>query len=165
MKNDSCECQALVFPYYIEDNNTIKYAIFHRKDMNIWQGISGGSEVDEDALDTAKRESFEEAGLGHDLEYFQLDSMTCIPSHIFENARPHWDKNALVFPEFSFGVQVYLKEFKLSHEHINYAWVEYEEAIKMVKYDSNRTALWELDNRIKNNDWRTRWNLKNYLKS
>ena len=37
----------------------------------------------------------------------------------------------------------------LSHEHTEYDWVDYETAIKRLRYDSNKTALWELDNKIK----------------
>jgi len=37
----------------------------------------------------------------------------------------------------------------LSHEHTEYKWVDYETAREMLKYDSNRTALWELNKRIK----------------
>jgi hypothetical protein len=36
----------------------------------------------------------------------------------------------------------------LSHEHSECAWLPGEEAKKVLQYDSNRTALWELQERI-----------------
>lgn len=37
----------------------------------------------------------------------------------------------------------------LSSEHKEYRWVEYDEAMRLLKYDSNKTALWELNERLK----------------
>ena len=37
---------------------------------------------------------------------------------------------------------------QLSNEHKEYKWVEYEEALKKLKYDSNKTALWELNEKL-----------------
>lgn len=36
----------------------------------------------------------------------------------------------------------------LSCEHTEYAWLNYESAQALQKYDSNRTAMWELNRRI-----------------
>lgn len=38
---------------------------------------------------------------------------------------------------------------EISNEHTEYEWVDYGTAVRRVKYDSNRVALWELDNKIK----------------
>ena len=37
---------------------------------------------------------------------------------------------------------------------IPYEWVDYHTAFKKLTYDSNRTALWELDNKIKSGKMR-----------
>ena len=55
----------------------------------------------------------------------------------------------MVIPEYSFAVMMDSIILKLSHEHTEYEWVDYETAIKRLRYDSNKTALWELDNKIK----------------
>lgn len=52
--------QTLIFPYK-EVLSEIKYAIFLRRDMNVWQGICGGGEGKETVIETAKREAYEEA--------------------------------------------------------------------------------------------------------
>ncbi|HRU21005.1 MAG TPA: NUDIX domain-containing protein [Candidatus Paceibacterota bacterium] len=46
-----------------KEKNRYLYAIFKRRDLKFWQRISGGTEGKETPLETAKRESFEEAKL------------------------------------------------------------------------------------------------------
>ena len=50
----------------------------------------------------------------------------------------------------NFGVIMKLKKYdiKLSNEHKEYKWVEYNEAMEKLRYDSNKTALWELNERL-----------------
>ncbi len=141
--------QVLVIPYYIS-NGTVQYCIFHRSDMDIWQFIAGGGEdEDESALVSAKRESFEEAGIGMDAAYFPLDTQCSIPVSCFRNAQEMWGDDCFVIPEYSFAVMIHDKNLKISNEHVAFEWVDYREAIGRLKYDSNKTALWELDTRIK----------------
>ena len=54
-----------------------------------------------------------------------------------------------MIPEYSFAVKIDSTILNLSHEHTEYEWVNYETAIKGLRYDSNKTALWDLDNKIK----------------
>ena len=141
--------QALVIPYYIE-NNTVKYCIFYRSDMNIWQFIAGGGEEeDESLLVTAKREAYEEAKIDRDRKYIALDTQTCIPTSCFKDARKIWGIDCLVIPEYTFAVELEKTNLTLSHEHLKYEWVDYKTAIEKLKYDSNKTALWELDSKIR----------------
>ena len=37
---------------------------------------------------------------------------------------------------------------QLSHEHTEYNWLNYAEAHTRLQYDSNKTALWEVNQRI-----------------
>jgi len=134
--------QVLIFPFINERNNYL-YAIFKRKDLKFWQGISGGGEGNEIPLQAAKREVFEETKI--DSEFIQLDSKTTIPVENLGNYR--W-KGVLVVPEFAFGVKARSKDLKISHEHSEYGWFPFEEAHKLLKYDSNKTALWELNYRL-----------------
>lgn len=137
--------QVLIFQFYKEKNKYL-YAIFKRRDFKFWQGISGGLENDETPLKGAKREVFEETKIKPKAKFIRLDSKTSIP---IENVGRHrWKKNIYVATEFSFGVEVETKENKLSKEHTEMAWVPFEKAIKLLKYDSNKTALWELNQRL-----------------
>lgn len=42
------------------------------------------------------------------------------------------------------------KDISLSKEHFNYKWLCFEEAVTLLKWDSNKTALWELNKRLLN---------------
>jgi len=37
----------------------------------------------------------------------------------------------------------------ISHEHGCFEWVDYSTAKERLRYDSNKVALWELDNKIR----------------
>ena len=45
--------QVLVLPFRETDDGSIEYALFHRKDMDIWQWIAGGGEGEEIPLDAS----------------------------------------------------------------------------------------------------------------
>jgi hypothetical protein len=56
----------------------------------------------------------------------------------------------VMIPEIAFGIEVPFRELKISDEHTEYLWLGYKEAVDKLKYDSNKSALWELDYRLKN---------------
>ena len=116
--------------------------------MDVWQFIAGGGE-DETVIISAKREAYEEANIDKDCKYVSLDTQSTIPAYCFKEARQIWGEDCLVIPEYSFAVMLDSISLILSHEHTEYEWVDYETAIKRLRYDSNKTALWELDNKIK----------------
>jgi dATP pyrophosphohydrolase len=140
--------QVLVIPYCIAENN-IKYAVFHRSDMDTWQFIAGGGETEDGSvLSSAKREAFEEASIPTNSEYTKLDTQCSISTEYF-SARKIWGETCLVIPEYCFAVKIDDSHIKISHEHTEYRWMNYDEAKNILKYDSNKVALWELDNKIK----------------
>ena len=59
-----------------------------------------------------------------------------------------WGDQVLVVTEHSFGVHVQSQEIRLSAEHTEFRWVHYEAAHGLLKWDSNKNALWELDFRL-----------------
>lgn len=138
--------QTLIIPHKLTDDG-IRYAVFLRSDGNFWQWIAGGGEDDETPLDAARREAFEEAGIPRDAELLKLDSCNTVPvvgviGHFM------WGPDVLVVPEHCFGVRVDGFEIRLSHEHTEYRWVDYEEALALLEFDSNKNALWELNHRL-----------------
>lgn len=140
--------QVLVFPYCFKKGNKIFYSIFKRKEKTggYWQGIAGGGKGSENPLTAARRESFEEAGIPPKNTFIRLKSMSMIS---VENVCGFlWGKRILVIPEYCFGVRVDNVVFTLSNEHTSYKWVSYNKAIKKLRWDSNKTALWELDHRL-----------------
>jgi dATP pyrophosphohydrolase len=137
----------LVFPYRILDTSEIAYAVFQRNDDEMpWQAISGGGEDAETPLEAARREAWEEAGIAPHNTYVKLESCATIPVIHFAAFRDRQDM--FVIPEFSFGVNVIEDDVRLSREHVDYAWLPYSEAYAILRWDSNKIALWELDRRL-----------------
>ncbi|CAH6895673.1 Dihydroneopterin triphosphate pyrophosphatase [Vibrio chagasii] len=137
--------QVLIFPYKFEMAEPM-FLIACRTDNGEWQAISGGGEDYESLLEAAKRELFEEASLTG-IDWVQLDSMCMLP-RVFYSDNEKWNDHPYVIPEYSFSVQV-SGEPKLSSEHTEFRWCKASVASKLLKYDSNRIALWELCERLK----------------
>lgn len=140
--------QVLVIPFFIKDDQA-QFCIFKREDLDIWQFIAGGGE-DEDTsiIESAKREAFEEAGIPAACDYRALDTCCSIPASCFQDAEAMWGRECFVVPEYAFAVKVESPSLQLSHEHTEYEWAGYARARAMLQYDSNRTALWELNRRM-----------------
>lgn len=140
--------QILVLPY-LKLSNGILYAIFKRADASYWQFIAGGGEGAELPIEAARREAWEEAGIPRETELFMLQSRNTVP--VLELAgRLLWGPQALVVPEFCFGVGLTNRDLKISAEHTEYQWADYETCRSMLRWDSNRNALLELNHRLRN---------------
>ncbi len=141
--------QVLIFPFISEKRGYL-YAIFKRRDLKFWQGISGGGEDKETPAQAARREVFEETKIDKTSRYVVLDSMTTIPIANVGNYK--WKEGIFVLPEHAFGVEVFSKDLKIGKEHSTYKWLSYEKAKELLKYDSNKIALWELNYRLNKKD-------------
>ncbi len=138
--------QVLIIPYRIKDEN-IEYCIFKRNDLKIWQFIAGGAEdFDENIIASAKRELFEETGI-KDVELEQLEITTKIP--VVNVVKDFiWGEDIFYSEEFAFAVNIEGKNIVLSSEHEEYKWVDYNDARAELKYDSNKSALWEINEKL-----------------
>lgn len=135
---------------YKKDNNEILYGVFLRRKEKIWQFVSGGGEDKETSIQTVKREIWEETKLkikGEDIT--KLDSRTTIP--VVNIAKKFlWGEDVYVVPEYTFAIEIKKDtEIILSDEHEKMEWLNYDNAMQKLKYDSNKTALWELNERLK----------------
>lgn len=140
--------QILVYPYRKTGHGQIEYALLKRADEGWWQGIAGGGEDLEQPLDAARRETFEETGIPPTSKFIQLDTIDSVPVTGFRDSYL-WGDDVYVIPQYCFGVEAQEIQIKISREHTEYKWFSYEEAHELIKYDGNKTALWELDKRHK----------------
>lgn len=142
--------QVLVIPYK-KDTDKNLYCVFKRNDTeDCWQFIAGGGEdEDKTPLVSAKREAFEEAGISYQLQFVELETKCSIATEHFKNAKTIWGDDCLVIPEYCFAVEMQSKDIIISCEHGCFEWVDYSSAKERLKYDSNKVALWELDNKIR----------------
>ncbi len=135
--------QILAIPYKIVDGSPL-YCLLRRSDSEYWQFIAGGGEDDETPLEAARREIFEESGVKAD-NIMQLTSMCYVQIDIFRKRYLYnWPKDMYVVPEYAFGFECN-DDIVLSHEHTECLWLTYDEARSKCKWDSNRTALYELN--------------------
>lgn len=138
--------QILAIPYKVVDGS-ILYCVFHRSDLDQWQFIAGGGEDDESPLQAAKREIREESGISAS-KLIELKSMCHIPANIFPNRHLYnWPEDTYVVPEYAFAFEC-KDAIELSREHTECVWLTYEAAQAKLKWDSNRTALYELSCRL-----------------
>lgn len=74
--------------------------------------------------------------------------MTYIPANVISKKhRSHWDKDIFVIPEYTFGFECN-EDIKLSNEHLEFKWLNYDEAMNLLTWDSSKTALYELSCRL-----------------
>jgi dATP pyrophosphohydrolase len=136
--------QVLVIPFRWKEGKH-QYAILKVNDGGCWQFVAGGAENKETPIQAARRECQEETGL--EGKIFPLDSMTTIPKSQFLDS-VKWGEEVYVIPEYTFGLEVLEGEIQLSREHTAYRWVDFDQGCSLLKWDSNRNALWELHQRL-----------------
>lgn len=137
----------LVYPYIQLGDSDFNYALFRRADEGWWQGVAGGGEDEETPLAAARRETREESGITSE-HFLRLDTMFFVKATYFSVSHL-WGDDVYVIPMYCYGVRVEEPTIKLSHEHTEFRWLNYTEAEKLVRYDGNKTALWELNRRVR----------------
>lgn len=137
--------QILAIPYRREPN--LQFCVLHRADADQWQFVAGGGEDCETPLEAAIREIFEETGITA-ASVTGLVSMAYIPADVIsQQHRKHWAKDTFVLPEYHFAFEC-VSDVRLSGEHLDREWLSYREAMSRLTWDSNKTALYELNCRL-----------------
>lgn len=138
--------QVLVVPFRRVGEQR-EFAVLRRRDMDVWQVVAGGGEDDESPAQAAAREAHEELGLCRSVPLYPLQSTASIPARFFV-AHGSWPAGTYVVPEYSFAIDLTEAEIKVSHEHTEAQWLDYQAAHEVLQFDSNRTALGELHERL-----------------
>lgn len=135
--------QVLVIPYKIE-SSIPKFCVFKRSDAGWWQFIAGGGEDNEAPAEAAQRETFEESGIMVKGLY-QLTLSFYVPANcISDKHRINWPADTYVLPEYCFAVNTN-EQIEISQEHTEYKWATFDEANKLLHWDSNKVDLYELN--------------------
>ena len=137
-----------MLPYRRRGDGDYEFAVFRRADDAVWQAIAGGGEGAETALEAARREAWEEGGVPRSARYLPLDTRASVAVTCFSDSYL-WGDNLYVIPEYTFGVNLSGHDLVLSSEHTEVRWVPFRAAVELLRYDSNRVALWELNQRIR----------------
>ncbi|MCS7115998.1 MAG: NUDIX domain-containing protein [Nitrososphaerota archaeon] len=118
-----------------------------------WDFPKGNIEKDESDVSTVRREINEETG---------IDDISFIPG--FKRKVEYYYKRdgKLVHKVVIFYlVQAHRKDVKLSHEHLDYSWLSYDEAIKRATFENTKRILKEADEFLK--DSRAKRSLDTFL--
>ena len=139
--------QVLVLPFR-RGPSGIEYAVLRRADLGWWQFVSGGGEGRETPLEAAERETEEEMGVRARGRLLRLDSTATVPRDAFGASR-EWGDHIYVIPEHCFAIDAGEDEITISSEHTELRWLGYDDAARLLRWDGNRNALWELNERLK----------------
>jgi dihydroneopterin triphosphate diphosphatase len=139
--------QVLVIPFR-RTAAGLEFAVLRRSDAGWWQFVAGGGEDDESPQQAAERETREELGITVNDCLLPLDARATVPRSCFP-ASDAWGHEVYVIPEHCFAIHTGDSPLVLSGEHSEVRWVSYDQACSMLRWDSNRTALWELNERLK----------------
>jgi len=122
------------FLLYTESDNKREFLLL-RYPQGHWDLVKGHVEGNESELETAKRELEEETGI-REIEFIQGFSKTIFYEYEFDNNK---HKKEVVF----FLAKTLEKKIKLSHEHHDFVWMSYDEALKKITFDNARSVLIE----------------------
>jgi len=107
---------------------------YHTHD-NYWEFPRGGVEKDESETQTALREIWEETGLKEsDLKF--VEGFRAAMHYFYTLEGTHRSKDAVYFLAESKTDAI-----KLSAEHLEFKWLEYEDALKLFKFENARDVL------------------------
>jgi len=112
-------------------NNKILVIKRSPEDGGFWQTVTGTLEDGESLRSTLEREIEEEVGISK-------KHIKQISDVVYKF---NWDKNGWCQTDFVFVVLADTDKVVLSHEHIDYAWLDPEEAIERVKTQGNKEAI------------------------
>ena len=98
-----------------------------------WDFVKGKIEENEQAHETAKREASEETGI---TDFHFIDGFEEYVEYDFRFKNEDIHKKVIFFL-----AKTDTKKIRLSHEHIDYIWLEYEHALKKITYENAKNVL------------------------
>ena len=113
---------------------------------HLWQGVAGKIEGNETASEAAIRELREETGL-EPVRMFVAD-------HVSKFYETHRDRINLV-PVF--GIEVDREDVKISEEHCDFKWVDFETARDTLVWKGQKEGITAVNNMLNSNDNRIKW--------
>jgi dATP pyrophosphohydrolase len=143
--------QVLVLLFRRTGSGVCEFAVLCRSDDGCWQGVAGGGENEETPAQAARREVAEETGISPTAPLYRLTMADHVPVRTF-SARHEWPLDTYVIPQHFFACDATGAETRLSDEHSELRWLRTDEAEAILRYDDNRTALWELSQRLERDD-------------
>ena len=109
-----------------------------------WGFVKGHVEEGEDEKQTVLREAEEEAGIN-------AEQLEFIPSFKEKISYFYTNEGKRVYKEVTyFLVKSSEKNVKLSHEHTDYRWLPYKEAMELLTYQNDKNVLYKAEKFLDN---------------
>ncbi len=133
--------QVLVYP--VRKNNGGREYLMLKRVKNrggFWQGVTGAPENDENNIEAAKRELFEETGY-RSVNLIQTDVSYIIPME--DRWKEIYPVDTKEIPEYLFIAKIHQAgPPKIDPiEHDDWKWCSYEEAMNLLSWEDNKNAL------------------------
>jgi dATP pyrophosphohydrolase len=125
----------------------MRYLLLRRRDGGYWQFVAGGGEEGETPPQAARRETREETGIDPGGRLVALDSRAMVSVQEFA-ASALWPRDLEAIPEYCFAFDAGEQAPRLSIEHTEFSWLDYEGAMKSLRWEGNRNALQELQDKL-----------------
>ena len=110
------------------DNGNVRQYLLLNYPTGHWDFIKGGMEDGENPRQTSIREAKEETGIT-DIEF--IDGYEEKIEYFFRANNHDIHKKVIFFLAKTNSINI-----KLSHEHLNFIWLDYENALKKLTYDN-----------------------------
>lgn len=127
-------CGVIIFhiPENSKDKNDYKFLLLHYESGH-WDYVKGHVEKNETEIETALRELDEETGLKdvNIIKEYKEDL-----SYIFSHNKQLINKTVVYFLAES-----KTNDVTISHEHIDYIWLPYKEALEKLTFENARNLL------------------------
>lgn len=137
MKHQSCGIVS-----FFKESNQIKFLLIEHLDGH-WGFPKGKKEEGEKEIETAKREFIEEVGI---TDFTILGKKTFIEKYSFKKNNVPTDKEVTYFIS-----EVHNNRVKIQEEEISkYAWLNYEDSIKILKNKETAKILTDVFDYLKN---------------
>lgn len=98
-----------------------------------WDFVKGHIESGEDELTTVQRETAEETGI---TELKILPGFRDLTRYFFKRGKTTVYKEVVFY-----AAETTQKQVKISHEHIGYIWLNYEDALRQITFENAKTML------------------------
>jgi dihydroneopterin triphosphate diphosphatase len=127
---------------YRLNNGAIEWLMLKRSTPTnpCWQGVTGAPFEGESLGDAAQRELYEETGL-HSQKLIQIDYWYSYPIPTYNKHK--FAPNVHEIKEYVFAAQISAldKGVKLSEEHADYHWVDFDSAFALLSWPENKKSL------------------------
>jgi dihydroneopterin triphosphate diphosphatase len=143
--------QVNVFCFTLKDHE-ILYLLLKRSDYRnpCWQGVTGAPFPQEALVDAAKREVFEETGLTiKKIEQTDYSFSYPIPGW----HRWRFEPETKIIEEYVFSAKLdnISDNIRLSDEHCDFKWIDFQTAISLLSWETNKEALRRVDTIARSN--------------